>query len=251
MLRLMSELTRRSLIYGTSAALAALGLSGCITDSRSSVAARAPAPKPLPPEPLGRPTAAEYAVMYGPIKDDHFAVPAVVISRINPIFLRQNVAYRTKEIPGTIIVDPRHHFLYRVLEGGRAIRYGIGVGLQGLAWAGDALVKSKDNWPNWYPTKETIKRRPELKKELSQLKGGLGVPGGPSNPLGARIMYLSQGRADQPYRIHGTDDPMSIGRSVSFGCIGLINQDAIDLAARTPLGTKVVVLGRPRRRHVG
>ena len=125
---------------------------------------------------------------------------------------------------------------------GRAIRYGVGVGKQGFGWSGDATINSKQEWPDWYPPKEMIARQPDLRGKLVELQSGLGVPGGPRNPLGARAMYLWQGNKDTLYRIHGTNEPWTIGHSVSSGCIRMINQDVIDLYARVPVGTKVKVL---------
>ncbi|MCI0736752.1 MAG: L,D-transpeptidase, partial [Beijerinckiaceae bacterium] len=135
--------------------------------------------------------------------------------------------------------------LYHVEEGGRATRYGVGVGREGFVWAGNATIKSKQEWPDWYPPKEMIARKPELKKSLTQLQSGIGMHGGAGNPLGARAMYLWQGNKDTYFRIHGTVEPWTIGQSVSSGCIRMINQDAIHLYERTPVGTKVVVMGSP------
>ena len=146
------------------------------------------------------------------------------------------------EAPGTIIIDPQNRFLYFVQGGGRALRYGIGVGREGFGWAGVATIRDKQSWPDWYPPKEMVQRQPELRKHLSTLRSGLGVAGGPGNPLGARAMYLWQGNKDTLYRIHGTNEPWTIGQSVSSGCIRMLNQDVIDLYQRTPLGAKVVVL---------
>ena len=125
---------------------------------------------------------------------------------------------------------------------GRARRYGVGVGKQGFSWSGTATVNLKQAWPDWYPPKEMIARTPHLAREVDTLPSGVGVPGGNRNPLGARAMYLWQGNKDTLFRIHGTLDPNSIGKSVSSGCIRMINQDAIDLFSRVSVGTKVVVL---------
>jgi lipoprotein-anchoring transpeptidase ErfK/SrfK len=122
------------------------------------------------------------------------------------------------------------------------LRYGVGVGRQGFSWAGTATINDKQEWPDWYPPKEMIERQPQLRVQLSQLQSGLGVPGGPRNPLGARALYLWQNNKDTLYRIHGTVEPWTIGTRVSSGCIRMINQDAIDLYRRVPLGTRVVVL---------
>jgi len=183
------------------------------------------------------------AGLYGPVAGEPFPVPGIRLSKIDPAYLRREVAYRTSEPPGTIVVDPVHHYLYLVEEGGRAMRYGVGVGRQGFSWAGDATINSKQEWPDWYPPKEMIERQPELKAKMSELQSGVGMHGGPGNPLGARAMYLWQGKADTLFRIHGTTEPWTIGKSVSSGCIRMINQDAIDLYNRTPVGTRVVVLG--------
>jgi len=163
-------------------------------------------------------------------------------SRIDPRYMRRVVSYPSAEPPGTIIVDVHNHFLYSIEGGGRAIRYGIGVGRQGFTWSGVATVRNKQEWPDWYPPREMIARKPELLNQVSTLQSGIGVPGGPDNPLGARALYLWQGNKDTLYRIHGTNEPDTIGRSVSSGCIRMLNQDVIDLYQRTPLGAKVIVL---------
>jgi len=188
---------------------------------------------------------------YGPVPGERFPVPAALLSRINPAFLRARVAYASNEKPGTIVVDPGSRYLYFVEEGGRAMRYGVGVGKEGFAWSGTAVIHDKQEWPDWYPPKEMIQRRPDLRPQLSELQSGIGVPGGPSNPLGARAMYLWQGNKDTLYRIHGTNEPWTIGTNVSSGCIRMINQDAIDLYARTPTGTNVIVLTPRASARVG
>jgi lipoprotein-anchoring transpeptidase ErfK/SrfK len=162
---------------------------------------------------------------------------------IDPRYMRRAVSYPSAEPPGTIIVDVQNHFLYLIEGSGRAIRYGIGVGRQGFSWTGVATVRDKQEWPDWYPPREMFERKPELLRQVSTLQSGLGMPGGPDNPLGARALYLWQGNKDTLYRIHGTNEPGTIGRSVSSGCIRMLNQDVIDLYQRTPLGAKVVVLG--------
>jgi lipoprotein-anchoring transpeptidase ErfK/SrfK len=188
--------------------------------------------------------------LYAAVKGEPFAIPAVDLSRINPVFLRTVVTYRTSEAPGTLIVDPAAHFLYRVEEGEVATRYGVGVGKQGFGWSGIATIHDKQEWPDWYPPKEMLERQPSLMGVMSRLQSGIGMPGGPRNPLGARAMYLWQDNEDTLYRIHGTVEPWSIGHSVSSGCIRMINQDALDLYSKTPVGTKVVVLGSEPRRRV-
>lgn len=187
---------------------------------------------------LGR----QYAALYGPVSGERFPIPAVRLSDINSEYLRTAVFYPTNEQPGTIVIDPQNHFLYLIQGGGRALRYGVGVGREGFGWSGIATIHDKQEWPDWYPPKEMIERQPELRRQVSELQSGLGVPGGPRNPLGSRAMYLWQGNKDTLYRIHGTVEPWTIGRSVSSGCIRMINQDVIDLYQRTPVGARVVVL---------
>jgi lipoprotein-anchoring transpeptidase ErfK/SrfK len=160
----------------------------------------------------------------------------------DPAWARKVVVYPSPEPPGTIIVDPGAHFLYLVQSGGQAIRYGVGVGAEGFLWSGMATIHSKQEWPDWYPPVEMLERKPELKAHMVQLPSGLGMHGGPDNPIGARAMYLWQGNKDTLYRIHGTNDPTTIGTNVSSGCIRLTNEDVVDLYNRTPIGTKVVVL---------
>ncbi|WP_298958806.1 L,D-transpeptidase [uncultured Methylobacterium sp.] len=185
----------------------------------------------------------DYARAYEPVPGEPFPIPPFRWRRANPAFLRQQVAYGGRFEPGTIVIDPRAHHLYLVQGGGLARRYGVGVGRQGFAWSGIATVNSKQAWPDWYPPKEMIARQPALARQVSQLQSGLGVPGGPRNPLGARAMYLWQNNKDTLYRIHGTTEPESIGRSVSSGCIRMINQDVIDLYARVAVGAQVHVIG--------
>ncbi len=240
----MSELNRRSLLAGVSSA-ATFGLAGCVAQ-QSPIAANVP---PAPAKVSGGPAVADlgapgdFGAMYGQRQDGKFIVPAVKPSDLDPAFRRTQVAYLGKEAPGTIVIDPAAHYLYYVQDGGRAMRYGVGVGREGFGWSGESTVNSKQEWPDWYPPKEMLERRPELLKQMSQLQGGTGMPGGPDNPLGARAHYLYQGKVDTMYRIHGTNEPATIGQSVSSGCIRMVNQDVMDLYQRTTIGTKVVVLG--------
>ncbi len=139
----------------------------------------------------------------------------------------------TNEPPGTIVIDTGSRHLYLVQPGGGAIHYGIGVGRQGFEWKGVARVGRKSEWPRWIPPKEMLKRRPDLPEEMD---------GGIENPLGARALYLFQGNKDTLFRIHGTNEPDSIGKAVSSGCIRMMNADVIDLYKRVVVGTKVVVL---------
>jgi len=180
---------------------------------------------------------------YGPVDGEPFPIAAVNLSEIDPAFLRTEVTYFTPEAPGTLIIDPQHHYLYFVEGNGRALRYGVGVGREGFGWSGVASVHDKQQWPDWYPPKEMIGRQPDLMRQMSELQSGIGMHGGPRNPLGARALYLWQGNKDTLYRIHGTVEPWTIGKNVSSGCIRMINQDVIDLYERVSPGAKVIVLG--------
>ena len=181
--------------------------------------------------------------IYGRLDTEPFPVPAFAFTRVRPEFLRREVEYRGREPAGTIVVDPRARFLYFVQGNGQAVRYGVGVGRQGFSWSGIATVNSKQAWPDWYPPKEMIARDPKLARSLSELQSGVGMHGGPGNPLGARALYLWQNNKDTLYRIHGTTEPWTIGSSVSSGCIRMVNQDAIDLFGRASVGAEVRVLG--------
>ncbi|MBS9477825.1 L,D-transpeptidase [Ancylobacter radicis] len=230
----MRRFDRRA-VLGFSLAGVALALGGC---KRTTTAGT-----PLTPmSPISSYASINPAGTYGPVAD-RFPIQAFDTSSINPAYTRREVPFSTTEPAGTIIVDPREHFLYYVLPGGRAMRYGVGVGKEGFGWSGTATINSKQEWPDWYPPKEMIERRPDIKPQLSQLQSGVGVAGGLSNPLGARAMYLWQNGKDTLYRIHGTLEPQTIGTNVSSGCIRMINQDAIDLYNRVTVGTRVVVLG--------
>src|SRR5690349_10199035 len=150
-------------------------------------------------------------------------------------FRRQLVAYPTREAPGTIVIDTPNTYLYLVLGGGKALRYGIGVGREGFTWSGVETISRTAEWPDWFPPAEMIARQPYLPRF---------VAGGPGNPLGARALYLGNSQ----YRIHGTNDASTIGHHVSSGCIRLANADIIDLFGRVRVGTKVVVLPQTARR---
>ena len=152
------------------------------------------------------------------------------------------VEYQTREKPGTIVVDPGNHFLYLVQDARQVLQYDVGVGKEGFGWSGIATVHDKQEWPDWYPTAEILQRKPEIRQYVVPLQNGLGMTGGANNPLGARALYLWQGKVDTLYRIHGTNEPESIGHDVSAGCIRMRNESVVDLYARTPIGTKVVVL---------
>ena len=152
--------------------------------------------------------------------------------QLSPELQKTIVFYRTHEAPGTIIVQTSERYLYYVLGNGRAIRYGIGVGRDGFQWQGLLKISRKQEWPDWTPPPEMIDRQPYLPRWMA---------GGPGNPLGARALYLGA----TVYRIHGTNQPQTIGTAVSSGCFRLVNPDVIDLYDRTPVGTKVIVRQQP------
>ncbi|HEY8579668.1 MAG TPA: L,D-transpeptidase [Beijerinckiaceae bacterium] len=210
------RLDRRSFLVGAAASAGALGLAGCATtDGMSRMEAQA---------------------LYGPVPDKKFPIAAVDIDRVDPKYYRRRVRYETKEAPGTIVVDPRNYYVYRVEGDGEATRYGANVGRQGFLWSGDAYVGRKAEWPTWTPPREMIKRQPEA------AKWARGMPGGPENPLGARTLYLYQNGAYTLYTIYASSAPETIGTNLTSGCTGLLTQDMIDLYDRTPVKTKVIVL---------
>ena len=176
---------------------------------------------------------------YAATVDDGVSLPRVPITEVPDKYRRQIVNYETEEAPGTIIVDTKERLLYYVLEDGKAVRYGIGVGRDGFRWSGKAYVGRRAEWPTWHPPFAMIQRQPELKEYA-----GKGMEPGVMNPLGARALYLYRNGNDTMYRIHGNPDWTSIGQAVSSGCIRMINQDIIDLYARVDpdTRTKVVVL---------
>jgi len=159
-------------------------------------------------------------------------VPDAADENLPPQFQRQAVFFRSSEPPGTIVVHTSERFLYVVQPNGRAMRYGIGVGRDGFQWQGLLKITRKQEWPDWIPPQEMIERQPYLPRWMA---------GGPGNPLGARALYLG----NTVYRIHGTNQPQTIGSAVSSGCFRLVNGDVIDLYERIPVGTKVIVRQRP------
>ena len=214
------------------ALIAVLGLSACVdpVTGQPVGTAAAPAGPAAPPLP-----AAEENV-YLAKSDGTYTVPALPVDQIPEAYRRQVVQYTTDQPAGTIIIDPKQKVLYYVMGKNKALRYGIAVGKAGFEWSGTAVVSEKKQWPTWTPPKEMIARKPDLAKWEN------GQPGGPTNPLGARAIYLLSNGVDYGYRIHGTPDWKSIGRSASSGCIRMINQDVMDLYSRVQGGEKVVVL---------
>ena len=185
-----------------------------------------------------------YADMYDVIDDGGFIVEPINLRRINSRLLRREVPYSGADAPGSIVVDIPARYLYFVMPGGRAMRYGVGVGREeGFNFRGTAIIQRKAEWPRWIPTPDMIAREPE---RYGPYKDGL--DGGPTNPLGARALYIYQNGKDTYYRLHGTNDPYTIGTMVSSGCIRLMNHDIIDLYNRVSVGATVDVRNGGLRR---
>jgi lipoprotein-anchoring transpeptidase ErfK/SrfK len=189
-------------------------LFGGIFGGGSSHASRAPYSSYASTTPYYQPVAAPYYEAHRPAA---MRIP------------REVVAYNGPHAPGTIVISTSERRLYLVMPGGRAMKYGIGVGRTGFEWAGTKTISRKEEWPDWRPPPEMLRRRPDLPRYMA---------GGPDNPLGARAMYLG----DTLYRIHGSNEPETIGQAVSSGCIRMLNEDVVDLYGRVRVGTKVVVL---------
>ena len=201
------------------------GLAACVPDPSVNGAG-------LAAPPVGKTDDAAYVAR----KDGAFNIPAIPLEKLPTQYRRQSVAFQTDEAPGTIIINPGARYLHFVTGKNKAIRYGIAVGKAGFEWSGVANVTDRKQWPTWTPPPEMIARKPEL------VKFEKGQPGGLTNPLGARALYLTTNGVDYGYRIHGTPEWQSIGSNASSGCIRMINQDVIDLFTRVPAGAKVIVL---------
>ncbi|TIP28450.1 MAG: L,D-transpeptidase [Mesorhizobium sp.] len=224
------RLSRRGFLNAAALGAASIAVSACTTTAGRPV-------EPPPPANF-EPPLMDYATMYAPVSDNGFELPGIPYEKIDEQFLRQIVPDPTGQAPGTIVVDTAGHHLYFVRPGGQAIRYGVGLGRAGFEWSGDAVVQWKQKWPKWTPPAEMIARQPELAKYSAE-NGGM--PGGLTNPLGARALYLFEGNEDTLYRLHGSPEWFSIGKSVSSGCVRLINQDIIDLYDRVPNKSPVIV----------
>lgn len=168
----------------------------------------------------------------GVIPDEPYNIGIANIRKIPPEYRRQEVRYQGSEPVGSLVVDTANRFLYQVTAPGRALRFGIAVGREGTSWKGQAVVGRKARWPGWTPTANMRRRDPGLPAH---------VPGGPTNPLGARALYLYQNGVDTLYRIHGTNQPWSIGKAASSGCIRMLNEHIFELYASVPIGTRVFV----------
>lgn len=222
-------MTRRTILLGAGA----MTLAGCVSTGEPApqlVSAAKPVAKPAPP------------LMYAALTDEQFPIPAVNVSEVPEKFWRTDIDYDTPELPGTLIVDTPNKYLYHVQSGGRATRYGIGVGREGFAWAGRAIVAYKRKWPRWTPPDEMVARNHKL-EPYSIANGGMGP--GLRNPLGARALYVHKDGRDTLYRIHGTPEAWSIGKAVSSGCIRLLNQDVVYLHDQVRDGSTLVVIPDP------
>jgi lipoprotein-anchoring transpeptidase ErfK/SrfK len=224
--------SRRQFLTVSGAVAASAALSACTTvgEGLPDYTYR----EPIPSEP----PLAGYEQMYTSVFDEGFELPAIPVEKIDPRYLRQIVQDPTGEMPGTIVVDTQAHFLYLVRPYGEAIRYGVGLGRAGFEWSGRAIVQWKKKWPHWKVPGEMIARQPELAK-YSVANGGMQP--GLKNPLGARALYIFQNGEDTLYRIHGSPEWWTIGKSVSSGCVRMINQDVMDLYNRVPNKTPIVV----------
>lgn len=223
-------LSRRRFLQLSSVAAGTAVLAGCSTTGGGSpiYVDETPSDPPLPPPEM----------MYASVEDEGFVIPAVPFDKIDPQFLRQIVRDPTGEAPGTLVVDTTAHQLFLVRPKGWAIRYGVGLGRAGFEWSGAGVIQWKQKWPKWTPPDEMIARQPELEK-FSVRNGG--QPGGLKNPLGARAHYIFQNGEDTLYRVHGSPEWKSIGKSVSSGCVRMLNQDVIDLYDRVKNGSPIKV----------
>jgi lipoprotein-anchoring transpeptidase ErfK/SrfK len=231
------QLSRRTMLFGAGA-LALLGVAGCsqtlglpALDDLTTGSVR-----PIRPSISVDKNITSPDVMYASLTDGGFSVPEVPYRKIKPEFRRQIVVDETGEQPGTIVVHLQERLLYLVQPGGDAIRYGVGIGKDGFRWSGRANIQHGKEWPVWTPPPEMIARKPELVKWQG------GQPGGLTNPLGARALYIYQDGKDTGYRIHGSPEWWSIGQAMSSGCVRLINQDIIDLYSRVSRKNPVVVV---------
>ena len=236
-------LSRRAVLSGAGA-LALLGIAGCSTSSEGGGGLSAlqldetvtGSVRPMRPSISVDKHITSPDLMYAALTDGGFNVPEVPYLKVKAEFRRQIVVDPTGEQPGTIVVHLQERMLYLVQPGGDAIRYGVGIGKDGFRWSGRANIQYGREWPTWTPPPEMIVRKPELVKWQG------GQPGGLTNPLGARALYIYQNGKDTGYRIHGSPEWWSIGQAMSSGCVRLINQDIIDLYSRVSKKNPVVVM---------
>ncbi len=234
-----NQLSRRAMLSGAGA-MALLGIAGCSTTETLDLPqldqTTTGSVRPIRPAISVDKNITGADLMYASLTDGGFQVPEVPWQKVKPEFRRQIVVDQTGEAPGTIVVHLQERMLYLVQPGGDAIRYGVGIGKDGFRWSGRANIQYGKQWPVWTPPPEMIQRKPELVKWQG------GQPGGLTNPLGARALYIYQNGRDTGYRIHGSPEWWSIGQAVSSGCVRLINQDIIDLYNRVSKKNPVVVV---------
>ncbi len=223
----MTETFTRRHVVRAGFGLAGLALAGC-----------APTTRGTPSTGLFANRENNFALNYGPRPNEKFPLPAISPAVLPPRFRRKRVRYNTSERPGSVVVDTKSFYLYLVEPNNTAMRYGVGLGRQGFEWSGRARVAWKRPWPTWTPPDEMIAREPRL--ERWSVRNG-GMPPGLGNPLGARALYIFEGNVDTLYRLHGTNEPESIGKAVSSGCVRLVNQDAIDLYDRVKNNAPILV----------
>lgn len=222
--------TRRTFLTLAGCSAGSMALGGCVQTSKNGADLQM---QPETPE-----VDPYYVEMYGPISQERFPIPAVDIQRVDERLYRRLVNDPTGERPGTVVVDTESYYLYLVQPEGKALRYGVGLGRQGFTWAGEGVIQFKREWPTWTPPAEMIARQPELER-FSAENGGQAP--GLENPLGARALYIFQNGQDTLYRLHGTPEFWTIGKSVSSGCVRLINQDVIDLFGRVSTPSPIIV----------
>jgi lipoprotein-anchoring transpeptidase ErfK/SrfK len=230
----LSTQSRNSLAIGRRSFLAGIGalaLAGC-TSTRQPARVAEPVRPPVPATPP----------IYYAMPEEKFPIPAVNVAQVDPVWWRTEVDYPTVEKVGTVIVDTPARYLYHIQPGGRATRYGVGVGRDGFLWSGRGHIAYKRAWPRWNPPDEMVARQPEL-EPISIANGGMAP--GLDNPLGSRALYIHQGNRDTIYRIHGSPEFWTIGKAVSSGCIRMLNQDVIHLADNVRDGSTIVVIPDP------
>ena len=222
-------MNRRQFIVGA-AGSSVLALSGCTTATQTGQLDEKPSPNPK---------LSNVRAMYGPMPGEQFPLPAIDIDKVPSKFWRRQVDLTSPYPVGTVIVNTKTYFLHLIQENGKAMRYGVGLGRQGFEWSGEGVIQWKQAWPKWTPPEEMIARQPELAK-WSASNGGM--PPGLNNPLGARALYIFQNGVDTLYRIHGSPEYWTIGKSVSSGCVRMINQDVVDLYGRVTSGARLIVI---------
>ncbi|MCO5733446.1 L,D-transpeptidase [Rhizobium sp. SSA_523] len=230
--------SRRRFLLGSLSATTLI--SGCATSAPTAIQ---PVPVPKPDDPrMALGADPELEARYAAFQDGGHQVPAIPYRRMDPKYLRQRVSDPTGEPAGTVVVDTPERFLYLVEEGGTAMRYGVGIGRDGFSWEGEGTIHWRQHWPRWKPPAEMIARQPELER-YSVANGGMEP--GIMNPLGARALYIFKNRQDTLYRLHGSPEWQSIGKSVSSGCVRLTNHDIVDLYDRIPYHARIVVHQAP------